>query len=50
LRQYANIVGEVTVVGNNNYVEVWNPETWQEMRQGVENDEDNAERWAALEI
>ena len=50
LRQYAHIDSEVTVVGNNTYVEIWNPETWQTMRQGVENDEDNAERWAELGI
>jgi MraZ protein len=50
LRQYARIEGEVTVVGNNTYVEIWNPETWQMMRQGVESDEGNAERWAELGI
>lgn len=50
LRQYAHIDSEVTVVGNNTYVEIWNPETWQTMRQGVENDEGNAERWAELGI
>jgi MraZ protein len=50
LRQYAHIEGEVTVVGNNTYVEIWNPETWQAVRQDVENDEGNAERWAELGI
>jgi len=50
LRQYAHIDSEVTVVGNNTYVEIWNPETWQTMRQDVENDEGNAERWAELGI
>jgi MraZ protein len=50
LRQYASIGGEATVVGMNNYIELWNPETWQKMRQNVENDEDNAERWAELGI
>ena len=50
LRDYAGVGGEVTVVGMNTYIEIWNPETWQEMRRGVENDEDNVERWAALGI
>jgi MraZ protein len=50
LRQYAGIDGEVTIVGMNTYIEIWNPETWQAMRQGVENDETNAERWAELGI
>jgi MraZ protein len=50
LRQYAAIDGEVTVVGMNTYIEIWNPETWHAMRQGVEKDEDNLERWAELGI
>jgi len=50
LRQYAAIDGEVTVVGMNTYIEIWNSETWQAMRQAVEKDEDNLERWAELGI
>jgi MraZ protein len=50
LRQYAHIDGEVTVVGMNTYIEIWHPETWQMMRQSVENSEENAERWAELGI
>jgi MraZ protein len=50
LREYASIGGEVTVVGMNTYIEVWNPETWQAVRQNVEDDEVNAERWAELGI
>jgi len=50
LREYAHVDGEVTVVGMNTYIEIWNPETWQAMRQGVENDDDNVERWAELGI
>jgi MraZ protein len=51
LRQYAHVDdGEVTVVGNYSYIEIWNPETWQEQRQGVESDEGNAEHWAVLGI
>lgn len=50
LRQYAGIDGEVTIVGMNTFIEIWNRETWQAMRQDVENDEGNAERWAELGI
>jgi MraZ protein len=50
LRQYASLDGEVTVVGNYTYIEIWNLETWRAMRQDVENDEGNAERWAGLGI
>jgi MraZ protein len=51
LRQYAHVDdGEVTVVGNYSYIEIWSPETWQDQRQGVENDEGNAEHWAVLGI
>jgi MraZ protein len=50
LREYAGIDGEVTVVGMNTYVEIWRPDTWTEMRQGVEQDKANTERWAELGI
>ena len=50
LREYANINAEVTIVGVNTYIEIWHPDTWQSMRQGVENDEANTERWATLGI
>jgi MraZ protein len=50
LRQYAGIDGEVTVVGMNTYIEIWSSETWQAVRQDVENDRDNVERWAELGI
>jgi MraZ protein len=50
LRRFANIDGEVTIVGNHTYIEIWNPDTWQATRQDVESDEDNTERWAELGI
>lgn len=50
LRRYAAIDGEVTVVGNYTYIEIWNPETWRATRQDVEDDEVNTERWAELGI
>ena len=50
LRKYASIDGDVAVVGMNTYIEIWNPITWQAMRQTVENDEDNTDRWVTLGI
>jgi len=50
LREYAFLDGEATVVGNNTYIEIWNPERWQAARQGVEDSEKNTEYWARLQI
>ncbi len=50
LREYAGINGQVAIVGMNTYVEIWNSETWQTMRQAVEDDDANTERWAELGI
>jgi MraZ protein len=50
LREYASIDSEATVVGTDTYIEIWNPETWQTMRQSVADDEDNADRWTDLGI
>ncbi len=50
LREYANLDGEVVVAGLNTYIEVWNPQAWQEVRQSVEDVTTNLEQWASLEI
>jgi MraZ protein len=50
LRQYAGIDSEVMIVGMNTYIEIWNPETWEAIRQAVEGDEANADNWAELGI
>lgn len=50
LREYADIDDEVMGVGMNTYVEIWNPQTWQEMRQGVEENKVDAASWAELGI
>lgn len=50
LREFAGIDSDVTVVGMNTYIEIWNPEAWHTTRQGVESNDDNAERWAELGI
>ncbi len=50
LREYAGLGDEATVVGMNTHIEIWNPQAWQGVRQTVEDDEANAERWAELGI
>jgi MraZ protein len=50
LREYASIGSEATVVGMDTYIEIWHPEAWQAMRQGVEIGEQSAEHWAELGI
>lgn len=50
LREYASVGSEATVVGMDTYIEIWNPETWHNTRQGVEAGEDNADRWTELGI
>jgi MraZ protein len=49
LREFAGIDGEVVIVGNYNYVELWNANTWQDVRIAVE-DNDDVSRWQALGI
>jgi transcriptional regulator MraZ len=36
LREYAALDAEVTIIGANNRLELWNPERWQKMRLDVE--------------
>lgn len=49
LRDFAGIEGEVVVAGMYNYVEVWNTEAWQRVRETIENSSDAA-RWDDLGI
>jgi MraZ protein len=50
LREYASIGSDATVVGMDTYIEIWHPEAWQAMRQGVEIGEQSSEHWAELGI
>ena len=50
LRDYAGLDGEVVITGLNTYVEVWNPTSWEEERECVEEDGADIEKWAALGI
>lgn len=49
LRDFANITSEVVVAGMYNYIEVWDTEDWQTVRETIENNNDVA-RWDALGI
>jgi MraZ protein len=50
LREYAQLDGKVVVAGLNTYIELWNPETWNEEREHVEGDDVDIEGWATLGI
>lgn len=50
LRDYARLDGDVVVTGLNTYVEVWNPDAWNEERERVEGDDEGIEEWAVLGI
>jgi transcriptional regulator MraZ len=51
LREYANIDKQVVIIGLYDHCEIWNPETWQELKQRSDNDsEGRAEQFASLGI
>jgi MraZ protein len=50
LREYAGLNGEAIVTGLNTYIEVWNPDSWGEERERVEEYDVNIEAWKELEI
>lgn len=41
LREIAGIEGETLIVGLNTYLEIWNPQRWQEVRSKVEKEGEN---------
>jgi len=51
LREYASIDKQVVIIGLYDYCEIWNPETWQELKQRSDDDSDGrAEQFASLGI
>lgn len=48
LRQFAQLNGEAIISGMHNYLEVWNSDTWESLRDDIEGDD--AERWDDLGI
>ena len=49
LRDFATINSDVIVAGMYNYIEIWNLDSWQNVRESIENDDD-ADRWSDLGI
>lgn len=49
LRDFAGINGEAVLVGMFNYLEIWNAQAWQTVREKVESEND-ADRWQDLGI
>lgn len=50
LREYANLDGEVVVTGLSNYIELWDPEAWNEERERVAGEDVDIDVWAGLAI
>lgn len=50
LRDYAALDTQVVVAGCDSYIEVWNPQAWDQVRLRVEGSGQDAERWTALGI
>jgi MraZ protein len=50
LREYAGLEGEVVVTGLNNYIELWNPDSWSDESDHLEGTDDVLDEWAALGI
>lgn len=50
LREFASLDGEVVLVGQGDYFEVWSPQAWQEQQQKLADAEANAQRFTALNL
>jgi MraZ protein len=50
LRQVADLQGDVVIVGNGEYFELWSPEYWAAQAEQLRDSETMAERFAALEL
>jgi len=50
LREYADLNGDVVVVGVNRRIEVWNAAAWRQVRERFESAASDAEHWARLGI
>lgn len=50
LRQWANLSGEVILVGMGDFFEIWSPETWAVQHSLLEDADANAQRFSTYEI
>ncbi|MFN2173327.1 MAG: division/cell wall cluster transcriptional repressor MraZ [Candidatus Promineifilaceae bacterium] len=49
LREFANLGDEAVIIGMYNYAEIWNADSWNPVRDDIENNDD-FERWQDLGI
>jgi MraZ protein len=50
LRAYAELGGNVLVIGQGDYFEIWSPDHWREQELQLQDATANASRFAALEL
>lgn len=50
LAEFAGIDGEVVVVGQGDYIEIWSPEAWLEQEAMLKDTRTNSSRFAHLEL
>jgi transcriptional regulator MraZ len=50
LAEFAGINGEVVVVGQGDYIEIWSPEAWLEQEAMLRDSRTNSSRFAHLEL
>jgi MraZ protein len=50
LRQQSSLEGEVVVVGQVEYFEIWSPKLWDEQTSKINDAETNAQRFAAINL
>lgn len=50
LREFAALDSAVTVVGSGDYIEIWATETWLAQDERFEDSQNDAERFAALDL
>lgn len=50
LRAYAGLEGNVLLVGQGDYFEIWSPQEWGEQESQIQDTNANASRFAALKL
>jgi len=50
LRAYAGLDGNILLIGQGDYFEIWSPDEWREQERQVQDAATNASRFAALEL
>ena len=48
LKEYAGLDGEILLVGQGNYMEIWSPQLWNEQEAQLKDASANASRFSAL--